>query len=514
MHDARRVRLVERARDLAEVGDGSLRSEWPLGLQDPAEVLAVEQLHHQEGHARAVVDTGVEDVDDVLAFDVGGDACLELEALPEVAVGEQLGEHDLQRATALGFGVHDFEHGAHPARRDAPHDAVAPREERRLRKVELTQHAYILPDRKLGGSRAGGTACQTARTLIQFDAMQCRPLGLGLCASLAGLLFATNAAAEDTATAGALFEKGVADMEAKHYASACPAIEESQRIDPRPGTLFTLAECLAQWGKIASAVARYQEYVDLVPLLAPQQQARHRDRLASSRAQLDKLKPTVPTLTLVLPPNAPAGTTVVRNGETLGSAALGLPLPVDPGRYEIVTRAPGVADRQTSVTLELGDAKRLELEMGTALAPPSAQPEGSPPAVAASAAGDTKQPAEPPPAPSNGSGRRTAAYVAGGIGIAGIVAGSITGILVLGKKQTVDENCPNHECNDPGYSAVTSAQSLGLVSTIGFGVGIAGLATGAVLLLTGSEPSPSARTWQPVLTAGAGTYGGGFFRRW
>jgi hypothetical protein len=59
----------------------------------------------------------------------------------------------------------------------------------------------------------------------------------------------------------------------------------------------------------------------------------------------------VPTLTLLLPANAPAGTTVTRNGETLGSAALGLPLPVDPGRYEIVTRAPGVADRHTSVLL-------------------------------------------------------------------------------------------------------------------------------------------------------------------
>jgi hypothetical protein len=124
-----------------------------------------------------------------------------------------------------------------------------------------------------------------------------------------------------------------------------------------------------------------------------------------------------------------------------------------------------------------------------------------------------KPPAQPPPEKSSGSGRRTAAYVAGGIGIAGVVVGSVTGILVLGKKQTVNDNCPNHDCNDAGYEAATSAQTLGLVSTIGFGVGIAGLATGAVLLLTGSEPATTARTWQPVLTAGGGTYGGGFLRR-
>jgi hypothetical protein len=341
--------------------------------------------------------------------------------------------------------------------------------------------------------------------------MQRRFLARGLCASIASLLFAVSAAAEDTATAGALFDKGVADMEAKRFDSGCPAIEESQRIDPRPGTLFTLAECLSGWGKVASAVARYQEYVDLVSLLSPQQQARHRDRLVTARAQLTKLKPTVPTLMLVLPANAPAGTTVTRNGETLGSAALGLALPVDPGTYDIVTRAPGMPARQTSVTLALGDAKRLELETGTPTAtlpapPPPVPPPTTEPTVAAA----------PPIERSSGSGRRTAAYIAGGVGIAGVVLGSVTGILVLGKKQTVSDNCPNHECNDEGYSAVNSAQSLALVSNIGFGVGIAGLVVGGVLLLTGSDgkPQQSARAWQPTLTASNGTYGAGLLHRW
>ena len=126
---------------------------------------------------------------------------------------------------------------------------------------------------------------------------------------------------------------------------------------------------------------------------------------------------------------------------------------------------------------------------------------------------EKQAPAEPPPAQSSGSGRRTAAYVAGGVGIAGVVVGSVTGILVLGKKQTVNDNCTGHDCNDAGYSAATSGQSLGLVSTISFGVGVAGLAVGAVLLLTGSESERSARRWQPVLTASDGTYGGGVLRR-
>jgi hypothetical protein len=322
-----------------------------------------------------------------------------------------------------------------------------------------------------------------------------------------------SAAAQDTATAGALFDKGVADMEAKRFASACPAIEESQRIDPRPGTLFTLAECLAGWGKVASAVARYQDYADLVPRLAPQQQARHRERLATARAQLAKLKPTVPTLTLVLPANAPADTTVTRNGETLGSAALGLPLPVDPGTYEIITHAPGMPDQQTNVTLELGEAKRVELELGAA---PASVPVASAPPAAAPVPQQNSVPDAPPPPPASGSGRRTAAYVSGGIGVAGVLLGSVTGVLVLGKKQTVNDNCTDHACNDRGYSAANSAQSLALASDIGFGVGVAGLVVGGVLLLTGSHAKPEQRAhaWQPTLTASNGAYGCGLLRRW
>ena len=355
--------------------------------------------------------------------------------------------------------------------------------------------------------------------------MHARPLVRGLIALAVGVLLGSNVRAQDTATAGALFEKGVADLEAKRFESACPVIQESHRIDPRPGTLFTLAECLAQWGKVASAVARYQDYVDLVPLLLPDQQVRHRSRLATARARLKQLRPTVPTLALVLPPNAPPGTTVTRNGEALGGAALGLALPVDPGSYTIVTRAPGAADQTVNVTLQLGEAKRLELELGAPAREPAASavpvappaPEAPPPPPPST--GSAREPA-PPPEPASKpehAGRRTAAYVAAGVGVAGVAVGVVTGILVLGKKSVVSDNCPNGACNDEGWSALQSGKRFGLASTIAFGVGVAGLVLGGVLLFTGSDAAPTERGaatgWGPAVIAGAGAYGGGLQRR-
>jgi hypothetical protein len=343
--------------------------------------------------------------------------------------------------------------------------------------------------------------------------MPSRPLAAGCAFSVAALLFVSGASAQDTATAGALFEKGVADMEAGRFESACPAIEESQRIDPRPGTLFTVAECQARWGKVASAAARYQEYVDLVSRLGPDQQARHKARVDIARAQLVKLKPTVPTLTLVLPPDAPPGTYATRNGEVLKGAALGLALPVDPGEYLVVTHVPGAPERESKVSIQLGEAKRVPLDVTVAVSKPAAAPL-SPPVAAPSQGSQAAA-----PAPTHGSSRKTAAYVAGGVGIAGIALGSVTGVLVLSKKHTMNDNCTGTDCNADGVSAANSAKTLATVSDVGFGVGIAGLAVGTILLLTGGSESAAAEHargtgWQPVFVGNSGVIGGGLFRRW
>lgn len=345
--------------------------------------------------------------------------------------------------------------------------------------------------------------------------MAIRPRFLGCVLSVASLLLAPFASAQDSATAGALFEKGVADMEAGRFDSACPAIAESQRIDPRPGTLFTLAECDARWGKVASAAAQYQEYVDVVSRLTPDQQQRHKARADIARAQLTKIKPSVPMLTLVLPADAPPGTVVTRNGEVLQSVVLGLALPADPGQYVIVTRAPGGAEHEAKVTLQLGDQKRVVLEVSKAAPPPAAPlaPQAAPPLTEPNAK------VEAPPGQARGNGRKTAAYVAGGIGLAGIAAGTVTGILVLGKKQTVNDNCTGSACNDEGLAAANSAQNLATVSNVSFGIGIVGLAASAIMLLSGgSQPAAAehaaAPRFQPVFTGQNGGFSAGVSRRW
>ncbi len=315
----------------------------------------------------------------------------------------------------------------------------------------------------------------------------------------AGLLsVAARSSAQDAAAAGALFDKGVADMQAGRFVSACPALEESEQLDPHPGTLFTLAECHAKWGKVASAVQHYQDYADLVSRLPSDQQARHRERVAIAKAQLAKLKPSVPMLTLVLPATAPPETTVTRNGIVLQGAALGLSLPVDPGQYLIVTRLPGGAEHSATVSLALGETKRVELDV-------------SQPAAAVAAAAEPAASPLASGAPAEDAQRRsnTPAYAIGGVGVAGIALGSVTGILVLGKRSTIKDECVGSACSASGVSAANTGKTLAIVSDIGFGVGIVGLAASAVLLLTRPKAEFAAQApashWEPLL---AGTSGG------
>jgi hypothetical protein len=303
------------------------------------------------------------------------------------------------------------------------------------------------------------------------------------------------ALAQENAASEALFTKGVADMESGKFDTGCPSIAESYRLDPRPGTMFTLAECEAKWGKVASAVSHYSDYLGLVSHMPTPEKTRHRDRASTAEAQVKKLKPTVPQLTVTLPANAPKDSTVKRDGIVLKSVSLGTPLPVDPGEHVIVTQVPGGPEHEQKLSIATGESKQvvveIELPKDAAAAPPgpTAAPTASPPPGAPKA----------PPA----SGMRTWAYVAGGIGLAGIVVGSVTGIMSMGKKKTVDDNCDGTVCNQTGLSASDDGRMLGNVSTVGFAVGAAGLVTGIVLLITSPSPKKETARWTPSLVVGS-----------
>jgi hypothetical protein len=76
--------------------------------------------------------------------------------------------------------------------------------------------------------------------------------------------------------------------------------------------------------------------------------------------------------------------------------------------------------------------------------------------------------------------------------------GIVTGVMTMGRKSTVEENCVDSLCNQAGVDAADSGRTLSAVSTATFVVGLAALGTGILFVALDAssdssegEPAPS-----------------------
>ena len=184
-------------------------------------------------------------------------------------------------------------------------------------------------------------------------------VGAGTIAWILLALQQTAAGASIEDAAEAMFQRGLADMLAGRYASGCPAIAESLRLEPRPGTLFTLAECEARAGLMATALGHYQTFLRLVADMPLEAAERQRERRQIAIEQQAKLSQQVAGLTVRLPREAPPGTVVKRDGVILSGQALGTNLTVDPGPHAVTATAPGALSAERRFVLSPGERKEL-----------------------------------------------------------------------------------------------------------------------------------------------------------
>jgi hypothetical protein len=152
----------------------------------------------------------------------------------------------------------------------------------------------------------------------------------------------------------------------------------------------------------------------------------------------------------------------------------------------IVTRLASGAEKSVTLSIAVGEAKALELTL------PDAPP----------AAASVAPPAEREPEPQDRvNPLRTWAWAIGGVGLAGVAAGSVTGILVLQKKATVTDHCVGSACDDVGKEAGDAGKTLAAVSTVSFGIGLTAVAT-SIALLIATEPRKAASPLTPRFLAG------------
>jgi hypothetical protein len=322
-----------------------------------------------------------------------------------------------------------------------------------------------------------------------------RTIGVG-----ALMILAARPAGAGESDAEAQFNYGVSEMMAGRYLSGCTALDGSFHLDPRPGTLFTLAECQRKWGHTASALANYEEYLAVYSRMSPEQAAKHTERAGIATEARKALQAAVPRIAVRLPDGAPPDSVVERDEVVLSGPMLGAAIPVDPGEHMVRVKMPDGRTTEQKVTVVDGETRTIVVDMA-AHASEDKQPPG-----AGGAAPVEVRPAQPTrDVPSH----RPWIFATAGVGGAGIVAGAVLGGLAIMKKSTATSQCDaqgvcsTQEAADAG----NAARGLANAETIALIVGGVGLAVAIVLAVTeprsggasvhawGGDPASIGATW-------------------
>ncbi len=304
---------------------------------------------------------------------------------------------------------------------------------------------------------------------------------IALCAAI--LLVSAPVAAGDTATAEAMFRQGRQLMDQGKYAEAIESFNDSDKAEPSVGAKLNLGDCYERLGKTATAWAKYGE----AKVLAQRLGQPDREKLATTAETRLLAKLSYLTINVATP--RPDGLKVVSNDAVVGSGRFGVAVPVDPGQYRIEATAPNHQAYHTVVVVGAERDRQVVNVPALILLPPEQrQPTG----------GDQ-------PTDGRRSAHLTAAWITGGVGLAGLIVGAALGGAAASKWSDAQDKCAPIETGDwencttdDGPSLRDDAKLMADISTAGFIIGGAGIVTAITLWLTapsGPEEQPDRAGW-------------------
>jgi len=299
-------------------------------------------------------------------------------------------------------------------------------------------------------------------------------------------------AGNDAVLARSLFDSGKALMSAGKTDEACDKFAESQRLDPRSGTLLNLAVCREEQGKIATAWLLFQEAIPL----SRNDERPDREKLAKDK--LAEIEPRLPRLAIEVPFPVDA-IEVSLDGVAVGKAAWSEAAPIDPGDHRITVRAPG--KKPWSTLVRVGPSADRHVVRVPNL-------EDDRVAVAPAASSASAPAPRPEPRPVLPERSNTAAYVIGGAGIAALGVGAFFGWRASKKWDDAQSNCTGDVCNAQAESLSREANTAAWVSNVGVGLGLVGIGVATWLLVSAPGDRPHTKAGvQASPIAGTSTLG-------
>ena len=335
---------------------------------------------------------------------------------------------------------------------------------------------------------------------------------IALAASLASLaaVVPTTAEAqqvsdEDKGAARALGGEGQAALDKGDFARAEDRFGRADKLYHAPTLALGYARALRGQKKFILAQEAYNRIAR--EGVSPGAPPAFAQAVEDAKREVQEIAPKIGSVTITV--KAAGGGDVPNPKVTIddkpvNAQLLGVRKPIDPGTHVVKVTAEGFKGAEKKVDVGEGASVDAPITMekdaaGAAVTPPPVVPPTTPTTTTPT---DTTTTATttmtPPPDADTGapsSNKKTLAYVAFGVGGAGLIVGGITGALALGKKSDLDGQCNAGACPSSAQSDVDSYHSMGLISTIGFAVGLVGVGAGIYFLVTSpkSEPAPAVK---------------------
>ena len=321
------------------------------------------------------------------------------------------------------------------------------------------------------------------------EPMRGRRAAAALCAAALVTALAASAHAQtaaDRETARALFDDGKKKRDSGNVAGALESFKGADAIMHAPTTGLAVARSLAALGRIIEAREAAVAVEQLPP--GPKESAAFADARKSASQLAAELGGRIPSLTIVVK-GAPAGTdaAITVDGVAVPAAAAKAPRRLDPGTHVIVAAIKGGQVRG-EISLSEHDDKSIDLDV-TDLVNPRAGG-GTNDAKAVEAGGGSYSPL---------------LWVGLGVAVVGAAAGTVTGLVSMGKTSDVESGCnADNKCPPSTHDALDGARTFATVSTISFIVAGAGAGVAVVALAMGRRPSAEQKTSAPRVTPWVG----------
>ena len=299
------------------------------------------------------------------------------------------------------------------------------------------------------------------------------PWLLGLAAaSSSGVALADGPSAQDRTTARQLATEGYDALQARDYALAADRFKRADALVHAPTLLVDLGRSYIGLGRLVEAYEAFQQV--LREGVSPDAPQPWHQALMRARTEATALEPRLAWLTIhVEGPDTPR---VTLDGHDLSHASLDTKRAVDPGQRALLVEAEGFLSVERSVDLDEGETDEIHVEL-------QPDPNYVPPSPArADQPGLATRPTPTPP-DEGPWGQRTPAYLAYGVGGAGLLLGGVSTAIMLTARADLEEVC-EETCPSTSASDLSKYHTYGTLAAVGFGVALAGAGVGTYLLLS------------------------------